>query len=196
MATGYGLQLVGRLDGKTPSINAYSVPASDSTALYIGDVVKLPDTTGAMNGDSTLINITQAVAGDATKLGVVVGFEPDPAHIGSANYRAASTLRTVLVCDDPEAIYSVQEDADGGAVSAANVGAMVNANIIVAAGSTVTGFSGTMLDSNTATASAADLKIIGVVQEPGNYAAKSGGAKLLVRILNAESSLVAADSQL
>jgi len=196
MATGYGLQLVGRLDGKTPSINAYNVPSTDSTALFIGDVVKLVDTTNAMDATGKFINVTRAVAGDVTKLGVVVGFEPNPAQLLVANYRAASTQRTVLVCDDPEAVYSVQEDAVGGSVAQADIAAMKNADIIVASGSTVTGKSGTMLDSNTATASAADLKIIGVVQEPNNAGAQSGGAKLLVRILNAESSLVAADSQI
>ena len=199
MATGFGLRLVGRVGGGAARIREYFVPSTDSTALFEGDVVKLPDTTGAMDADGRKTVITRAVAGDATKVGVVVGFRPDGTLPLTGQYRAASTARYVQVCDDPNAIYEVQEDAVGGSVTAALIGAMSNADIIVASGSTTTGFSGTMLDSNTAGASAADLKILGVSQTittPANVAALSGGAVLLVRILSAESSLIATDSQL
>lgn len=196
MATGFGLRLVGRIGGGEPHIAPYNVPAADGTALYVGDVVKVPDTTGAMDAAGQLINITQAVASDAVKLGVVIGFVPSAALPYTGQYRAASTLRTVLVCDDPNAVYEVQEDAVGGAVTAAQIGALSNADIIVAAGSTVTGLSGTMLDSSTATASAADLKILGVRRDGVNAAAATAGAVLIVRILSAEVALVATDSQL
>lgn len=179
MATGFGLKLVGRLGGGEPHVAAYTVPASDSTALFIGDVV---EKVNSMDADNRLSTVTRAATGDIL-LGVVVGFLPDPSSPYTSHYRAASTLRTVLVCDDPDAIYEVQEDADGGAVSAANVGESLNIDIIVAAGSTVTGLSGTMADSNTVAATAEDLKIIGVKRDAiGNAAAQSGGAILRVML--------------
>jgi hypothetical protein len=194
MATGFGARLVGRLGGGEARINVYSVPASDGTALFEGDFVKVVDTTGAMDADGELIAITRAATGNPI-LGVVVGFEPTAELPYTGQYRAASTLRKVLVCDDPDAIYEIQEDADGGAVTAALIGALSNADIIVAAGSTVTGYSGTMLDSSTAAASAEDLKILGVRRDGVNAAAATGGAILRVRILSANHALVKTDSQ-
>lgn len=194
MATGYGLRLVGRLGGGIASVRRYFVPASDSTALLEGDVVKVVDTTGAMDVPAEYITVTRAATGDPL-LGAIVGFEPSAALPYTGQYRAASTARYVYVCDDPNAIYEVQEDAVGGAVSAALVGALSNADIIVASGSTVTGLSGTMLDSSTADATAQDLKILGVKQDGVNKAALSGGAVLLVRILDANHALVKTDSQ-
>ncbi len=194
MATGFGLRLVGRLGGGEPSIREYFVPATDSTALYQGDVVKVVDTTGAMDAVGEDIVITRAATGNPL-LGVIVGFRPDASLPYTGQYRAASTARYVLVCDDPNAIYEVQEDAVGGAVTAALIGSLSNADIIVAAGSTVTGLSGTMLDSNTAAATAEDLKILGVRRDGVNAAAASAGAILLVRILSANHALVMTDSQ-
>lgn len=194
MATGFGLRLVGRIGGGEPHVGKYYVPSTDSTALYQGDVVKVVDTTGAMDTAGEFITITRAATGNPI-LGVIVDFVPSAALPYTGQYRAASTDRYVLVCDDPNAIYEIQEDAVGGSVTAALVGALTNVNVIVAAGSTVTGLSGTMLDSSTTTASAADLKIVGVRQDGVNAAAATGGAVLEVRILSANHALVMTDSQ-
>lgn len=196
MATGFGLRLVGRLGGGEPSIRTYHVPATNSGALYQGDLVKVPNTTGVMDTAGEYIDITIAADGDDTVLGVIVGFKPDPSLPYTGQYRAASTNRYVHVCDDPNAIYEIQEDAVGGSVTAALIGALSNADTIYAAGSTVTGLSGTMLDSSTAAATAFQLKILGVRQDGTNAAALTGGAVLLVRILSAQHSLIATDSQL
>ncbi len=194
MATGFGLRLVGRLGGGTPSIRRYYVPSTDSTALYQGDVVKVVDTTGAMDAAGEYITVTRAATGNPL-LGVVIGFKYDPALPYIGKYRAASTARYVDVCDDPEAIYEIQEDAVGAPVTAALIGSLSNADIIVASGSTVTGLSGTMLDSDTAGAGAEDLKIIGVRQDGVNAAAASAGAILLVKVLSANHALIKTDSQ-
>jgi hypothetical protein len=188
MATGFGLRLVGRLGGGAPRISEYFIPASDGTALYQGDVV---EKVNAMDSDNKVPVVTRAATGDIL-LGVVVGFKPDASLPYTGQYRAASTARYVLVCDDPNAIYEIQEDADGGAVSAANVGESLNADIIVADGSTVTGLSGTMLDSNTVAATAEDLKIIGVARKIDNEAAQSGGA--ILRVMIVAPALKATDS--
>lgn len=191
MATGFGLRLVGRIGGGEPSIRPYSVPATDGTALYQGDVVELVNT---MDAAGELPTVTQATTAHVL-LGVVVGFKPDASLPYTGQYRAASTARVVYVCDDPNAIYEIQEDAAGGAIAAATIGEMENCPIIVAAGSTVTGLSGTMLDSSQVTVSASDCKIIGVRRDGVNAAAQSGGAVILVRILSADHALVATDSR-
>lgn len=182
MATGFGLRLIGRAGGGSPRCREYYVPAGDSTALLQGDVVKLTASAGTLDPLNEVQGITRAATGDKL-LGVVLGFRPDPSLPYTGQIRAASTARYVTVCDDPDAIYEVQEDAVGGAVTAAQVGAMFNANIIVASGSTVTGLSGTMLDSSTATQSAADLKIVGVRRDLSNAAAQTAGAILHAMIL-------------
>lgn len=183
--TGFGLRLVGRIGGGEPEIREYSVPSTDGTALYQGDVVELVNT---MDADGQVSTVKAATSGHIL-LGVVVGFKPDASLPYTGQYRAASTARKVLVCDDAQAIYEVIEDAIGGAVSAAAIGEMENANFIVAAGSTVTGLSGIMLDSSTAAATANDLKIIGVRRDGVNAAAQTGGAILLVKLGSNASSL-------
>jgi hypothetical protein len=193
MATGYGLRFSRTIHGGNPETRRFYVPSTDSTALYEGDVVKLVDTTGAMDPKAEVAVCTRAATGEIP-LGVVVGFDPDSSALLTGNYRAASTNRYVNVCFDPDSVYIAQEDAVGGAITAALVGAMTNVDFIVASGSAVTGLSGTMIDSNTTTASAADLKVVGVPANGGdNYAAKSGGAELEVMLLG--MAIRATDSQ-
>lgn len=192
MATGFGLQFVRTLHGNSPIIAPFNCLATYATALMEGDVVRLVSTTGTFDAVSQLPNIERAATGEIL-LGVVAGFEPDGVHLTDGNTRAASTARTVLVNIDPDSVYIAQEDAVGGSVTAALIAAMTNVNIVVASGSTVTGKSGTMIDSSTTTASAADLKIVGVLRDSVNAAAQSGGAILECMILS--PAIKATDSQ-
>lgn len=192
MATGYGLQFVRTLHGNPPIIEPYNCLATYGTAMYVGDPVKLVSTTGTFDAVSQLPNIECAATGTII-LGVVAGFEPDGVAHTTGNYRAASTARTVLVNIDPDSVYSIQEDAVGGAVTAALIAAGTNCAYIVAAGSAVTGKSGVMLDSSETAATAKDLKVVGVVRKPGNVAAQAAGAELEVMIL--APALKATDSQ-
>ncbi len=168
-----GLRPVKHLDGSpyTGAVNRYYVPASDGTALFIGDAVKSAGSADA-NG---VASVTRAAAGDTLR-GVIVGVEPVTAD--SLIYRAASTERYVYVADAPDLIFEIQDDSDGGALAATNVGQ--NADIIVGSGSTVTGLSGMELDSSTASASTAQLRILGFVQDPLNEVAAN--ARFLVMI--------------
>lgn len=188
MATGFGLKPVRKIDGGELRVRPYVIPASNSTALFVGDAVILA---GGMDTDQDLPTITQGTAA-AVLLGAVVGFEPDPTQPYNGHYRPASTRRVVLVCDDPDAIFQVQEDAVGGAVSAANVGSSLNADIIVAAGDTVTGLSGHMLDSSDAAANDGQLKIVGILRDDTNAAAQSAGA--ILEVLIHEHALKTQDS--
>lgn len=183
MATGYGLQFVRTLHGNSPIIEPFNALATYATALFVGDPVRLINTTGTYDAVSQLPNIQAAATGEII-LGVVAGFEPDGVALVSGNYRAASTARTVLVNIDPDSVYVAQEDILGAPVTAAQIAALSNVNFIVAAGSTATGLSGVMVDSSTTTASAADLKIVGVKRDAGlNLAAAAAGAELEVMIL-------------
>jgi hypothetical protein len=149
----------------------FFVPATDGTALFIGDPVVKAGSADA-NGVAT---VTRAAASGSIS-GVVTGFLPDSTG-AIPRSRAASTACYVLVCTDPNIEYEVQEDAVGGALAAVDVG--LNADIIVAAGNTYSAQSGVMLDTSTkATTSTLPLKILGFSQRPDNII----GAKAKVRV--------------
>jgi len=190
--TGFGLRLVGTTHGGRPRIREYFVPATDATALFQGDVVKLVN---AMDPNNEVPVVTRAATGNIL-LGVLIGFKPLPAQPYTA-YRLASTATYVEVCDDVGAIYEIQEDGVTSRVTAAQIGAMYNIPLNVIAGSTVTGLSGTMATSASATQSTSDLKIVGVrrdVTNPGLVAGTTG-AILLVTLQPLAVALNAAASQ-
>lgn len=123
----------------------YFVPASDSTAIFIGDPVIIAGG-GDANGVPTCALAT-AATGRVT--GVCVGIRPGGnGSIIAPRYRAASTAEYILVADDPDLLFEVQEDSDAGALAATNIGQ--NISLIAGSGSTTTGQSGWMLDSSTA----------------------------------------------
>lgn len=159
--------------------NMYFVPASDATAIFIGDAVKSAGSADAATGVPT---VAQAAAGDTIR-GVVVGVIPDTQ--ASLIYRAASTARYLLVADDPDLEFEIQEDAAGGALALASVG--LNADLVVGTGSTFTGRSAMELDTSTVTASSAQLRILGFVQAVDNEFA-SANAKIRVFINEHELS--------
>lgn len=173
----FGLRPVQDRSGRSynGSARAYIVPASDGTALYMGDPVQLA---GSSSGGVPTITRATA-AGGSYILGVVVGFEID-ANIRTNGYRAASTLATVMVCDDPEILFEIQEDSVGGDIAAASVG--LNVDLISGSGSAVTRKSGFMADSSTAATTATlQLKIEGIVNDGLNELATTY-QRLLVSI--------------
>lgn len=153
----------------------YFVPASDGTALFAGDPVII-----AGSGDAAGVSsITRATGATAARItGVVVGFRPD-ASVQAYGYRLASTAAYVLVCDDPEQVYEVQDDSVGGALAVTDIG--LNANLIAAAGSAATKRSGFMLDTSTkATTNTHQCRILGIVQR--DDVEIGANSKVLVRI--------------
>lgn len=154
--------------------NRYFVPASDGTALFRGDPVIIA---GGADADG-VPTVTRATAGSAGRItGVVVGIVNDANN--EVQHRAASTACYVLVADDPNLLFEIQEDSTGGALAAADIG--LNADLASGSGSTVTGLSGFELDTSTkATTATLQLRIEGIVQRPDNEV--GANAKVLVRI--------------
>ncbi len=155
----------------------YTVPASDGTAIYVGDPVKLAaagaDTTGQKAA------VTLAAAGDAI-VGIVVGFGVNRDNLDiTGQYRAASTLRDVYVCDDPYTVF--EAEVSNGTPAAADVN--LNVNHAVGTPSTTTATSGAYIDFGTeATTAALTFKILGFVARENNEVGAS--ARLLVKINN------------
>jgi len=161
----FGARLVGHVSGSAynAQIRRYSVPASDGTALFVGDFV-------VSGGSADTDGVPDCIAASAggNLLGVVVAFEPVATNLETM-HRLASTLRYALVCDDPYAIFQIQEDSttDAAGVLVAEIG---NNTEIVAdtAGNTTSGQSGMELDSDVTGTGTAQLRILGVAQLPGN----------------------------
>lgn len=129
-------------------VNWYTVPASDNTAIFLGDFVTHQGTAAIGATGQYFPVVSQSAANDKVT-GIVVGFNSDRTY-ESQIYRTASTLRDVLVLDDPYAVFEIQ--ASNGAFTAAMVGQ--NIDIAVAAGSTVNGLSGMTVDIATVDATA------------------------------------------
>lgn len=175
--TPFGLRPKRDVSGRpySGSVNAYSTASGDGTAIFVGDPVKLSGTSQVIGG-ATYADVDQAATGDIV-VGVVVAVLP--ATRESLIYRAASTVRILLVCDDPNVLFEIQEVSGGTPLAAADIG--LNANFVVGSGSTSNGQSGVELnnsgEANTATL---DLKIVGLVNREDNAIGEH--AKWLVRI--------------
>lgn len=176
--------------------NIYGVASGDSTALFVGDVVKL-----AADGNAAGIQyVTAHAAGVAgtgqPALGVVVGvvntkLDPVDGRMSAGSisldtpvYRPGSVEQYVLVADSPDLIYEVEATAAGSAYSFAVADVGQNANIFAGSGSTTTGNSAHSLNmSDKGTAATLPFKIVGVSKKidnevTGNY------TKVLVQINN------------
>lgn len=158
------------------AVRHYTIPASDGTAVGIGDLVTGVGTSSTVNGVQYQ-DVTRSATGDVFQ-GVVVGVVPDVAT--STTYRVASTLRVVEVCDDPNVLFAISDGASGTALTAADIG--LNVNVVVGAASTVTGRSGTTLDNSTeATTNTLDVKLVELLNRPDNTYG-SASATFLVRL--------------
>jgi hypothetical protein len=158
------------------------VPATDGTAIFINDAVKL-----AGSGDTagTAPTVTQW-DGTGSIYGVVVGVEPLPLSTNTSDdltnrYRAASTAQYLYVLTDPNIEYEIQEDSVGSTLAVDDIGQ--NAAVAVAAGDTASGYSKMELDSSSkATTATLALKILRLVDRIDN--AIGDNASWVVKINN------------
>jgi hypothetical protein len=173
------------------SFNTYFVPASYGTALYVGDPVDIVSSSNDANG----IPAVQLGVVGSPLLGVVVGIinGGDMGNINAVTrdlpvYHPASTAQYLAVCDDPNVLYEIQDDASSQA-TAPKLFAGKNASLVSGSGSTVTGYSGWQMAASTvATTNTLDLKIMRPLQQPdntiGTAANTNMNAKWLVKLNN------------
>jgi hypothetical protein len=172
----FGLRPVGSLTAAcyTGKTRQYYVPATDNTAIFIGDAVKLAGSSGSVNpDDANYPTATVATAGDAI-IGVCVGIKPVPTDL-SINYRKASTAMYIEVEVDPNTIYEVQGDSTVWAVG--DVG--YNATMTVGSGNTATGRS-TSVATGPANTNTIDFQILGFSPTADNEI--GAYSRLLVRL--------------
>ncbi len=157
------------------AVNHYSTVTGDGTAIFIGDPVIMSGTSSTIAGQ-VYGDVDQAATGDVI-LGVVVGVMP--ATSDSLMHRAGSTQRILLVADDPNILFEIQEVSGGTALTTAAIG--LNANFVVGTGNSTTGLSGVELNNATEdTTNTLDLKIIGFQNRADNEVGEH--AKWLVQI--------------
>lgn len=125
-------------------------PTADANNIFLGDpVVPLG---GTDNFGVPLVGLASAGATD-TILGGFIGRCNGPAGSratllqNDTVWRHASILTYGFICDDPNQLYTIQEDSVGGAIAAAT-GGFANGNLVSGVGNQTTGFSGWMLQSS------------------------------------------------
>ena len=150
--------------------NTYYIPSTNSTALFIGDPVIAVTAAADGNGIPT---ITHAAAAGGTYLlgsvvGIVSGGDPSVTRTQDLGvHRAASVAAYVMVADDPDLLFEIQEDGVGGAMGQA--AGSRNADLVSGTGSAFTGYSGWMLDSSTLqTTNTLQLRILRAVERADN----------------------------
>lgn len=114
----------------------YTVKAG-TTKIHMGTPVKM-DAAGTVDIGATTGNLLGPALAFKDDDGIPQGYYPGD----------SSTSWEVLVADDPEQEFEIQEDSDGGALAATDVG--LNACIIDGTGDDDTGLSAYALDSSTA----------------------------------------------
>lgn len=176
------------------SANIYYVPAAYGTAIYVGDPIQIVTATADLQGIPGVGIVTQGNGTDSgiatygligSMVGIVSGGEP---IIGitqaSAVYHPASTAGYILVADDPDLLYEVQENGNmGGAtpVAGAVPGPGKNVDLVTGTGSTVTGYSGWTIGSASLSASSVlQMRVIRMLEQADN--ALGTNAKWLCRI--------------
>lgn len=157
-----GLRPIRHLDGSpwNGKVEKFVVPASDTTALFVGDPVML-----LSGADANGVPYVKKATAGAKLVGVVTAVDYNDENLNE-RYRLASTERTVSVCTGPDVVYEVQEDSDGGALVAADVWKF--ADLTAVAGNTVTGISAVELDSNTKALTTAQVRILRLLERPDN----------------------------
>lgn len=148
-------------------VRTYWIPSTDNTQINIGDFVK----SSAGNDLATLSPKCVKAAAAATCRGIVVGFLPDPNALQVLYAPATKTHDYyALVCDTPDVIFEMTDNADATVAFTAWVGK--NADFVVANPTAPSPVSATVLSGATvATTNTLPIKVIGLSKTPGNSAA-------------------------
>lgn len=168
----FGFSPVGYLNGSPWNGKArlYSIAASYGTALYIGDPVISSGTADA-NGVPGIARgaATGALRGVIVGLGKYEGLMANPSNL-DITYRPASdpAVWYAMVADDPNIVFEIQEQSNGTALAAVDIGM----NTISVSGSGNGYVSGWLLASATggtpATTATLQLRLLGLARKPNN----------------------------
>lgn len=164
----------------------YYIDSADANAYAVGDPLTIQGSADA-NG---VMRVVLATAGTGSpSIGALVsmtggqtygGVVAPPANLDATTIPATKTRNYyVLVADDPNIIFEIQEDSIGNNLAATDVGS--NFNLVSGANNGYV--SGWLLDSSTtATTSTLQLQVLRLVQRADNAIGQY--AKWLVRINN------------
>jgi hypothetical protein len=160
----FGLRWVGSLGGGGISGQIKKFYTAHSSAIYVGDMVKLSGSAGHVNANDPYYPSIEISATSAASIGVVIGFDPLPSDL-SVKYHVVTTAvpQYVYVNVDPLAIYEIQGSSATWEVT--DIGQ--SADLTVAAGSSVTGISGSYATVTTGQTDDS-LTILGFSQAPNN----------------------------
>lgn len=147
----------------------YHIPSSDTNAYAIGDPVTLNGTADARGVPGVVLATPgSGMIGPIVGAGGLAygGMSADPTNLNTTVIPATKTKDYyVLVADDPNIIFEVQEIGTGTPLAAADVS--LNANLVAAANSGY--MSGWLLTNTTeATTATLDVKLMGLRQIPNN----------------------------
>lgn len=157
----------------TGAARTYHVPATNTTALFVGDPVVITGTGDSMG----YADVGIASAGTGNRItGVVVGFRPTAPFSPNKNLPAL-TEGYVIVADDPSLMYEVQETGTPLAVTAIGQ----NVNLVAGTGNAGTGSSGWQIDATSgATTATGQLRLIELQHRADNVI--GANAKWLVAL--------------
>lgn len=141
--------------------NIYCALAAEDNNMFVGDFVAHGGSADPTGKYPSVIAPAEGTGNEL--LGVIIGFGDNPqlmANVAdlSLRYRPASTLKYIAVVDDPDVIFSIQEDSVGGALAVTAIGN--NTAIVLGSGNTSTGLSGHELDSSEVVATTEQLRIL------------------------------------
>jgi len=132
----------------------------DATAAFIGDMLKFTGASQLGRDGKTYSVVTVASAADTRLAGAMQRVDFDDGSDGFIGFRKASTEKIAYIPQDRNTLYVVQDDSDGGALSADSVEANIDF-VAGAGGSTVTNQSSMRLDTSTvSTTDALPLRIV------------------------------------
>lgn len=130
--------------------------------IGIGDpVIRATNSTDPEGGPE----IVRATTGAAIT-GVVVGIEPTRSDLGKVGYLASADTGYVLVADDPELLFEVQEVSGGTALAVTNIGQHIDSVTALDADTTI-GRSKYEID-NAAVATGNTWRLESLVNRPDN----------------------------
>ena len=171
----FGLRPLGKLGSNVNSegVTEYKIASGASGNIFSGDPVKMT------NAGTILV----AAAGDQL-LGVFRGckFTNSSGEVIFSTHWPNGTVTSdavAFVVDDPNALFEVESAATGSVVQTV-VGN--NADIVYASGSTTDGQSGVTISGTTA-ATSAQLRIVGISNDPENNTLGTGSQSANVNLI-------------